>query len=118
MIFVADLRNQCVDPLYYVGGRFAAGTALRPDIPLLWQTLLFTLLTDLRGGDAFVVAVVPLCDLRGDSDAGVRAGRSRGEMFLVLGGGLPRERIVAADVKEFEGALGTGTRGDVALHLR
>jgi hypothetical protein len=32
-----------------------------------------------------------------------------------IGGGGPREALAAAEVEEFEGALGAGTGGDVAV---
>ena len=66
------------------------------------------------GRDALVVAVVPLGDLGSDGDAGVGAGGLAGEVVAMLRGRLPGEGVVAADVEEFEGALGAGAGGDVA----
>jgi hypothetical protein len=58
-----------------------------------------------------VVAVVPfgnaVCDFDGCVCAGVEAGG--------CGGGGPGEARFAADVEEFEGALGAGAGGDIAI---
>jgi hypothetical protein len=61
--------------------------------------------------EAFVVAVVPLGDAVCDFDICVCAGIEAGW----CGGGGPGEARFAANVEEFEGALGAGARGDVAI---
>jgi hypothetical protein len=58
-----------------------------------------------------VVTVVPFGDAVCDFDICVRAGIEAGGG----GGGGPREARFAADVEEFEGALGAGAGGDVAV---
>lgn len=96
-------------------GAVAVGAAVAPDVPG-WRVegLGLADLPDFGGGDTLVVAVVPLGDFVGDGHAGVTAGGA------VCGGwlGLPGERVVAAYVEEFEGALGAGAGRDVAVRLR
>ena len=63
------------------------------------------------GGFAFVGAVVPFADGGGDLDFGFVFERCG----WVAGGGFgPGEPVVAAEVEEFEGALGAVAGGDVA----
>jgi hypothetical protein len=60
---------------------------------------------------SLVVAVVPFGDAVCDFDICVRAGIETGGRR----GGGPGEARLAADVEEFEGALGAGAGGDVAI---
>ena len=108
VVCALDLVDEPVHALDDLRGRLAAGAAVPPDVPRA-QALFFSLLADLGGGDAFVVAVVPLADVFGHGDASV------GPLgFVRIPRGLPGEWVVAADVKELERLLGTATRADVA----
>jgi hypothetical protein len=87
-------------------GRVTRRTPIAPNIPVR-----SSLLPDLMRCKTLVVTVVPFGDAVCDFDICVRAGIEAGGG----GGGGPREARFAADVEEFEGALGAGAGGDVAV---
>jgi hypothetical protein len=109
MIFVSNLLDQPIHSLNNIFRRLAARTTICPDIPRP-EPLLFAPFPDLLRRDALVLAVVPLADVRCDGDFCIGAD---GGGLLVRD--LPGVGVVAAEVKELEGLLGTGARGDVSL---
>jgi hypothetical protein len=66
------------------------------------------------GGQAFIVAVVPFFDCFGDFDGRVGVACGGWGVCLVV----PGVALAAAEVEEFEGALGAGAGGDVATSHR
>ena len=127
VVFLPDLADEFVDARDDVRGRLAARAAVGPDVPGRGDAVGGALGADLRRRDAFVGAVVPFADQGGHGHFGVGAGRAGrgGGLGLGLGlrlrfggvrGDLPGVRVVAAEVKEFEGLLGAGAWGDESKH--
>jgi hypothetical protein len=108
MLFVPNFLDQSIHSLNNIFRRLAAWTAICPDIPRP-EPLLCAPFPDLLRCDALVLTVVPLADVRRDGDFCVGAG---GGGLLVRD--LPGVGVVAAEIEELEGLLGTGPRGDVS----
>lgn len=114
MPLLPDLRNQRIQPLRDILRALAALAAVAPYVPVPIQSALCPRLADLRGREALVVAVVPLADRGTYGYGGVCAdveGRMRGFRWGFL---VPGVALAAADVEEFEGALGAVAGGYVA----
>lgn len=105
-----DVFDQRIQPLRYLLRTLAAGAPVAPDVPRPFAPL-GALLADLLGGEALVVAVVPLADRLGDLDLRVGAHVCVAVLALVV----PGELVAAAEAEELEGALGTVSWGDVAV---
>ena len=69
----------------------ATRASIPPDIPVLTEPLLLSLLSDLRGRDPLIVTVVPLADVLGHGDLGVARRAVCVGLFSVGG---PGERIL------------------------
>ena len=108
VIFVPNFLDQPIHSLNNIFRRLAARTTICPDIPRP-EPLFFAPFPDLFRRDALVLAVVPLADVRRDGDFCIGAD---GGGLLVRD--LPGVGVVAAEVKELEGLLGAGARGDVS----
>ena len=108
---LSDIVNQGVQPFRNLLGGLSARTPVPPDIPW-FQTGVLALRGNGRGCHALVVAVVPLADCFGDFDVTICPRVRRGD--LVGSRGLEWERVLVAQVEQFESPLGTRTRGDVA----
>ena len=110
-----DILNQPIQPPGHIRRAFPARTSISPNIPLslLIYPLLCSLLPNLRGGQAFIVPVIPLPDRVCDLNFGFTADGvgTRGRVRVAV---VPRESFAAADVEEFEGAAGAVAGGDVA----
>lgn len=115
---LSDLGNQRVEATRNVLGGLAALAAVAPDVPVLVEATGLAVCADVRRSLAFVVAVVPFADRACDLDVGICAdveggGRCRGGRGGVRGV-VPGVAVAAAEIEQFEGALGACARGYVA----
>lgn len=90
----------------------ATRASVPPNVPALTQPLLLSTAADLGTRHALVVTVVPLSDTVSDLNSGVTGGAS---LFVLFPVGLPRKRLVQAEVEKLEGSLGALARRDITF---
>ena len=111
MVLLPKLTYKRIQSFRHVFRAFTALAPVAPNVPVFAEAAVFAGLADLRGRFAFVVAVVPFANGLGDLYVCVCAW---GETCGRVGFG-PGVAGAAAEVEEFEGALGAGAWGDVTI---